>query len=409
MYIVSILNLDGLAKFKKLINYLKTFRKKYHLSFLTSKEIEVILYFKPNMDLLVIVLKELSRCFAVKKFVFQEDFLKKKISSKENKKSRQLIIESFNLFNISASINEYYRSTRPNEKENKLKKSLINLIKELVKKIFLKERVRIILFGSTISGLDRIGSDIDVAIQIEKQNGTRHTDIKERWYLKKLVFPLKKHTWFDLESRKIHKFKVKPILKAKVPIISIKDPFNTIKLDVSLYRDQIHLGEWINQICKLDGRIRIFLCAIKFWSKQRRINDGKNGFLNSFGFVLLGVKFLQIVKPPVLPFSDKFYKSWNKMNVSSLLFLFFTFYHQFNFQAKEISVRTEDILKKRANYWLQFLRTDQCNLIIEDPIELSHNVARNLREKMIKLMKGEFKRAKTCIYLSSWEELVQKK
>ena len=36
-------------------------------------------------------------------------------------------------------------------------------------------------------------------------------------------------------------------------------------------------------------QVYAFLCAIKHWSKIRRINDAANGKMNSFGYVLMGL------------------------------------------------------------------------------------------------------------------------
>ena len=41
--------------------------------------------------------------------------------------------------------------------------------------------------------------------------------------------------------------------------------------------------------------------SIKYWSKIGGINDACNGYINSFGYSLLSIKFLQSIKPPILP------------------------------------------------------------------------------------------------------------
>lgn len=51
----------------------------------------------------------------------------------------------------------------------------------------------------------------------------------------------------------------------------------------------------------LDGRVAPLLSLIKTWAKARGINDASEHTLNSFGYTLLLIQFLQTRQPPVLP------------------------------------------------------------------------------------------------------------
>lgn len=177
----------------------------------------------------------------------------------------------------------------------------------------------------------------------------------------------------------------------------------------------------INRLCEFDARVRTFLIAVKFWSKQRGVNDSKCGFINSFGFVIMGIKFLQIISPPVLPQDDiqKFvkedtlgntkmmFKNRNNMDMGTLLYSFFLFYYELDYKKFEISVRFKGLIEKRRDHWEKSLRRDQCALIIEDPWETENNVARNIRPHTIEILRDEFRIAAETCKTRSWQDLVR--
>ena len=51
----------------------------------------------------------------------------------------------------------------------------------------------------------------------------------------------------------------------------------------------------------LDWRVRPLLLFVKFWARQRNVNNALEGTLNSFGFCLMVIHYLQACSPPVLP------------------------------------------------------------------------------------------------------------
>lgn len=48
----------------------------------------------------------------------------------------------------------------------------------------------------------------------------------------------------------------------------------------------------LRSYCVLDPRVRMFLLAVKHWSKQRQVNNPSGGWLSSYSFVLMGLTFL---------------------------------------------------------------------------------------------------------------------
>jgi len=95
------------------------------------------------------------------------------------------------------------------------------------------------------------------------------------------------------------------ISTATVPIIHVKDLSIGLEMDVSIYRKQALIVELLQKYLKWNysdaHHVYAFLCAVKYWSKIRRINDAANSKMNSFGYVLMGIKYLQTLPNPVLP------------------------------------------------------------------------------------------------------------
>merc|ERR1712087_904789 len=60
----------------------------------------------------------------------------------------------------------------------------------------------------------------------------------------------------------------------------------------------------ISYFYNYDERVAVFFMFCKQWSKRRMVSDAMHGFPNSFGFVMLATKFLQLLDEPVLPIVD---------------------------------------------------------------------------------------------------------
>lgn len=93
------------------------------------------------------------------------------------------------------------------------------------------------------------------------------------------------------------------LIAALVPIIKMKQmkaPF--LELDLShLKPEALTNALYFKRFLGLDPRVKPLLVALKFWSKSRGICDAFASTLNSFGWGLLMVGFLQTCDPPVLP------------------------------------------------------------------------------------------------------------
>jgi len=201
---------------------------------------------------------------------------------------------------------------------------------------------------------------------------------------------------------------VNPILSAKVPIIKIEDPAQGVKCDISIWRTQGSVSTLFSKFCEMDERVAKLLVYIKYWSKRRGINDGKAMKLTSFSYALLSIKYLQLVGVIPVIAADEEVPSWKSENLASLgqlLLGFFQFWSKFNWARLEISILTESIqLKDKTKY---DVRNNQTTIIIADPIELRNNVARNIRVKTLRELKGEIYRGIGCCKEKKFDELVK--
>ena len=102
-------------------------------------------------------------------------------------------------------------------------------------------------------------------------------------------------------------WKLEPILHARVPIVKLTEMAlsgGKLTVDIGIRSTQMPITKLISFYCAYDRRVSVFYMFIKQWSKQRRISDAMYGFPNSFGFVMLATKFLQLTEEPVIPIVD---------------------------------------------------------------------------------------------------------
>merc|ERR1712130_349150 len=118
------------------------------------------------------------------------------------------------------------------------------------------------------------------------------------------------------------------------------------------------------------------IVIIKYWSKQRGINDAYNGYLNSFGYTLLIIQFIQWL------IANK-YKNIRNENISYFVYEFYAFYFDQSIYCVDISMRNGRLSKKRNMH---------CFLEVIDPVNYRNNVAQNVGSYQYHRIKAEYKR-----------------
>jgi len=288
----------------------------------------------------------------------------------------------------------------------------------IVKKIRIPS---VMIFGSIAFGLDGRGSDIDLALPagIDMPAVNAHQDGKVQVkLLKEFMNRLKLNmsSWHRLGLE----WKMEPILHARVPIVKLTEMKMTqgaLNVDIGIRSTQMPITKLISYYCAYDDRVAVFYMFIKQWSKQRRISDAMYGFPNSFGFVMLATKFLQLTEEPVIPIVDYDRKMKriqvrhslrhfrrNEQTLLELAVAFFDFYASFDFETYQISITTAGLQWKHPNDY-NLNHDDQGTMLIEDPSANNENVTRCLKPYNMRIMKQEFFRAFKCSKHADWDLL----
>ncbi|KAJ3332388.1 ATP-dependent helicase NAM7 [Blyttiomyces sp. JEL0837] len=142
---------------------------------------------------------------------------------------------------------------------------------------------KVVLFGSTLNGLGARGSDVDMTIVLPAaQNLETHPCSNMILLAKNLIH--------------IGMKDVKYILKATVPICKFYDPIYDIHADINTgNRLAIENTRLIWTYVQMDRRLEVVVHLVKYWAKQRDLNDpASGGTLSSYAFVLMVIGFFQV-------------------------------------------------------------------------------------------------------------------
>ncbi|KAL4108988.1 hypothetical protein PRIC1_000695 [Phytophthora ramorum] len=268
---------------------------------------------------------------------------------------------------------------------------------------------RVLPFGSSESGLGFGGCDVDLGIYFENAQG--QFSPQERVELLATAC-----------ERLSGAFQVEQFVRnARVPVIKLWDPKRQVACDVCVGGVNALLNTaLLKYYGQVDPRVRPLVFAVKYWAKQRGINDSVNGTLSSYGYTLLLIFYLQshyaemqlpavhtvfqnlqshtsigvlldrLQSLPTMELSSTF-GTMSINSVGALLAGFFEFYaHRFNMEDEVVSIRMGRALSKTTK-WSHPM---SWRLSIEDPFELAHDIGRVIfHRKGQQLLRSEFQRA----------------
>ncbi|KAG7390371.1 Zinc finger, CCHC domain-containing protein [Phytophthora pseudosyringae] len=297
----------------------------------------------------------------------------------------------------------------PNAAELAAKRAVRRRVQQLLKQQW--PTCRVLPFGSSESGLGFGGCDVDLGIFFEDVDAQGQFSPQERVALLATAC-----------ERLSGAFQVQEFVRnARVPVIKLWDAKRQVACDVCVGGINALLNTaLLKYYGQVDPRVRPLVFAVKYWAKQRGINDSVNGTLSSYGYTLLLIFYLQshyaeMQLPAVLPiFQDlqsqskvasllERLRSFPTMelpstfgtseinSVGALLAGFFDFYaHRFNMEDEVVSIRMGRALSKTTKW----SHPVSWRLSIEDPFELAHDVGRVIfHGKGQELIRSEFKRA----------------
>jgi terminal uridylyltransferase len=225
-----------------------------------------------------------------------------------------------------------------------------------------------------------------------------------------------------------------------------------IQCDINFFNPLgLHNTQLLRCYSLCDGRVQPMVLFVKLWAKRRRVNSSYSGTLSSYGYVLMVLHYLiNVAQPPVLPNLQHSWRpnasctpqgvnrtevdGWtvdfwrnedeilaaiangqmvsNRESLGSLLAGFFQYYSSlggnggkgrpFHWTREVLSLRTQGgILTKDQKGWVKAATEESEGkriqhrylFAIEDPFELTHNVARTVTHNGIVAIRDEFRRA----------------
>lgn len=135
------------------------------------------------------------------------------------------------------------------------------------------------------------------------------------------------------------------IIKASVPIAKVyKHKMNICDISINNTTAIVNT-QLVSTLCNIDRRVTIINRIIKYWAKQKNINDRSQGTFSSYALFLLTYNFFQNLDIPVLPP----YKSIERSNANFLEINSEYFFLQDNVEMP-FYTNIEDIISRFPEY-----------------------------------------------------------
>uniref|UniRef100_A0A672U641 Terminal uridylyl transferase 1, U6 snRNA-specific n=1 Tax=Strigops habroptila TaxID=2489341 RepID=A0A672U641_STRHB len=241
----------------------------------------------------------------------------------------------------------------------------------------------IVPFGSSVNGFDTRGCDLDLLLDLEP---TKSLQVSSQGAPKagsgsgaedSILSDIDLATMpapevLELVATVLRRCvpgvrRVRAVPTARRPVVKFCHKQSGLAGDISIDNRSggAGLGEGEGLCAEADERVRPLVYAVRLWAKQQGL---AGPLLNNYALTLLVLFFLQTRSPPVLPAIARL-RDLSPCECSLLAEFFHTF-GDFDFPGQVISLR-----EGRA----EGLKLGSLNL--QDPFELSHNVAANVNEK----------------------------
>ncbi|CAD2114169.1 nucleotidyltransferase, putative [Plasmodium vinckei petteri] len=263
----------------------------------------------------------------------------------------QLTNDFLNMNSLKNEISNIHEKLTENSFIDKKKEEIYFLLKNA---IFPNLKGKIYFIGSCENNIWIKNSDIDSCIVVENCE-----DKNSYLYILKVIKSAINLIYPSLTVN---------IIKASVPIAKIyKDQTNicdiSINNTVAIVNTQL-----VSCLCSIDERIPIINRIIKYWAKQKNINNRSQGTFSSYALFLLTYFFFQNLETPLLPS----YKSIERASItpfeinSEYFFLqdevempFYTKIEDIKNNFQEFQKNTDDISKLLYGFF-EFYSNDVC-------------------------------------------------
>ncbi|KAK7863337.1 hypothetical protein R5R35_009692 [Gryllus longicercus] len=316
------------------------------------------------------------------------------------------------------SLGSLLRELEASPEEKALYEHVLGDLKTLFEIRFPKVNVH--PFGSTRTGLNVKGSDIDVYVEILEPESPASNELSALPKPEKLVRIGQK---LMLQNSNYFR-RVRAITRAKTPIVKFVHRPTQVCCDVS-FQNMLGVAnsQLIQHYLTLDSRVYPYLMIIKYWARKHEFSGC--GKMSNYALVTIAVYYLQQLDPPVLPTvqhlqelckEEKRVDGWlcsfsadpkaieaskNKSSLCELLAGFFKFYRDFDIHnmvlctlsattiPKVLFLQPENLPETIKAQYLNIpegklglrISTD---MVVQDPFELTHNLTASMGSKALK-------------------------
>eukprot|EP01083_Nonionella_stella_P064049 166595_1 len=265
-------------------------------------------------------------------------------------------------------------------------KRLVTEVEAAVRREFPVARVEV--FGSWSTGLANKDSDVDIALCFDECPNLATESHSDKVNILRTI------------SHALHRDGTKNtcLANCRIPLVILKK--SSPPADISIVADSNrHRTGLLKSLMASDARATRLVRLVRHWARARELGNARSGSVSSFGWTLIAVQFLQIIKPPVLPSIrsgeniPSNFDSQNSHDVADLFKEFFRFFvRTFDPEIHCVSVRSGKLLDAREKSG-KFISSQHSFLQIEDPICPDDNVGRSVTRGVCLRVRREFKRA----------------
>ncbi|KAI7848326.1 hypothetical protein BDC45DRAFT_523801 [Circinella umbellata] len=311
---------------------------------------------------------------------------------------------------ISVSMLDIYERLLPTRDAYERRRKFITKVETILDSEWKDHDIRVHLFGSSENDLGTSTSDVDICLT------TSWPGLK---CVRTLATVLKKHG-----MQKVH-----TVPRAKVPIVKMWDPIYQLACDMNVNSSlALHNTRMIKTYVAIDPRVRPLAMLIKYWTRQRALNNAADGgTLSTYTWTCMIINFLQTREPPILPvlhqmgehssytasstttrdpvivdgldtsfYSDieslRYFGERNHESLGGLLFAFFRrFAYEFDYETQVVSVRHGLYLSKQEKGWHE--GPNKRLFCIEEPFNVYRNLGNSADDASVYGLQAEFRRA----------------
>ncbi|KAJ9618308.1 hypothetical protein H2203_009225 [Taxawa tesnikishii (nom. ined.)] len=305
---------------------------------------------------------------------------------------------------LSGDMRELYDRLLPSEESEERRVKLVEKLENILNEEWPGNDIKVNVFGSSGNLLSSTDSDVDVCIT---------TPFRALESMHSLATVLHKHGMEKVVCR----------ASAKVPIVKIWDPELELACDMNVNNPSaLENTRMIKTYVQMDERVRPLAKIIKYWTKQRILNDAAfGGTISSYTWICMIINFLQLRSPPILPslqkipdvprstingkpspFADDLesLKDFGKANTESLgqlLFHFFRYYgYEMDYGEYVVSVKEGRLLTRKEKGWDSANYHDKearSRLCVEEPFNTIRNLGNSADEYAFSGIHKEIRRA----------------